>query len=53
MPSSSSATIANCTCCADPIATAAPAWMEALFLPRPEVECIIYEGMRIAGLPEG
>ena len=39
--------------CADPIATAAPAWMEALFLPRPEVECIIYEGMRIAGLPEG
>ena len=39
--------------CADPIATAAPAWMEALFFPRPEVECIIYEGMRIVGLPEG
>jgi hypothetical protein len=27
--------------------------MEALFLHAPEVECIIYEGMRIAGLPEG
>jgi hypothetical protein len=27
--------------------------MEALFFPRPEVECIIYEGMRIVGLPEG
>jgi hypothetical protein len=27
--------------------------MEALFLPRPKVDCIIYEGMRIAGLPEG
>jgi IS5 family transposase len=33
--------------------TAAPAWMEALFFLRHEVECIIYEGMRIVGLPEG
>ena len=85
MPSSSSATIANCACCAAggriirdirrkitgrpeleavfeaPIARAAQirsqqqrqrGWKLYSFH-APKVECIIYEGMRIAGLPEG